>query len=67
MPKPLRNQQTKSQSNTEEVVSTSRTVGESALAVVAAAEKTNEQIKKLIQSRTNILNAISKKYNVKID
>lgn len=51
----------------ENVVSTTRTVSESALSVVAAAEKTNEQIIKLIQSRTNILNAISKKYNIKID
>jgi hypothetical protein len=46
------------------VVSTTRTVGEGALAVVVAAEKTNAQIKKNIQSRTNILTAISKKYNV---
>jgi methyl-accepting chemotaxis protein len=53
--------------NTEEVVATSRTVSESALAVVAAAERTNEQMKKLIQSRTNILTAIAKKYNIKID
>lgn len=51
----------------EHVVSTTRTVGEGALAVVAAAEKTNEQIKKSIRSRTNILIAISKKYNVTLD
>ncbi len=55
------------ESHIENVVSNTRTVSESALSVVAAAEKTNEQIMKLIQSRTNILNAISKKYNIKID
>jgi len=57
----------KIETRAEHMVSTTRTVGEGALAVVAAAEKTNEQIKKNIQSRTNILTAISKKYNVKLD
>jgi methyl-accepting chemotaxis protein len=55
------------ESHAENVATTTRTVSVNALAVVEAAEKTNEQIKKNIQSRTNILNAIAKKYNIKID
>jgi len=55
------------ETHAENVVATARTVNESALSVVAAAEKTNEQMMKAIQSRTNILNSICKKYNVKLD
>ena len=54
-------------SHAEEVVATTRTVSESALSVIAAAEKTNEQIKNNMQSRSNILTAIAKKYNVNLD
>jgi methyl-accepting chemotaxis protein len=54
-------------SHTEEMASFSRDTMEKALAVVAGAERTNEQMQKLIQSRTNILNAIAKKYGIKID
>ena len=55
------------QSHAEGIVAATQTVSENAMSVVATAEKTNEQLKKLIESRTNILTSISKKYNVKID
>jgi methyl-accepting chemotaxis protein len=52
--------------HTEEMASFSRDVMEKALAVIAGAEKTNDQMKNLIQSRTNILNSIAKKYNIQL-